>query len=125
MFSFYLSKGSGSEGNLKIGGYNLDKYAKPGAQDSDIIWNPVVDDGWTINMNGLKFKNGAKLDIKAEQLGLDTGLSYALVPPRDIEEITDKLNADQNITCHKEGYNDLDMYECNCTKPQYSKLKPL
>jgi hypothetical protein len=28
MFSFYFSKGSGSVGNLKIGGYNLEKYAK-------------------------------------------------------------------------------------------------
>jgi hypothetical protein len=31
MFSFYFSKGSGSVGNLKIGGYNLEKYAKKGS----------------------------------------------------------------------------------------------
>lgn len=66
MFSFYLSKGAGSEGNLKIGGYNLAKYARPGATNDDIIWNPVVDDGWTIPMNGVKFKNSTKLDVKAE-----------------------------------------------------------
>lgn len=45
---------------------------------------------------------------------LDTGLSYALVPPRDIEEITDKLKGNHNITCSKEGFNDLDMFECKC-----------
>lgn len=66
-------------------------------------------------MNGAKFKNGTKLDIKAEQLTLDTGLSYALVPPRDIEELTDKLKAETNITCQKEGFNDLDMFECRCS----------
>lgn len=55
MFSFYLSKGAGSEGNLKIGGYSLDKYAKEGSKDKDIVWNPVVDDGWTIPMGGARF----------------------------------------------------------------------
>lgn len=66
-FAFYLSKGAGSEGNLKIGGYDLGKYAKAGATDADIIWNPVVDDGWTIPMSGVKFKgSSSKLDIKAE-----------------------------------------------------------
>ena len=122
MFSFYLSKGAGSEGNLKFGGYNLEKYAKSGSTDKDIVWNPVVDDGWTIPMNGAKFKNGGNLDIKASQLTLDTGLSYALVPPRDIEEMTDKLKAAHNITCAKEGFNDLDMFECKCDQAQYKKL---
>jgi len=65
MFAFYLSKGADSEGNLKFGGYSLDKYAKSGSTDKDIVWNPVVDDGWTIQMNGARFKNGANLDIKA------------------------------------------------------------
>jgi hypothetical protein len=55
MFSFYLSKGAGSEGNLKIGGYSLANYAKEGSTDKDIVWNPVVDDGWTIPMNGARF----------------------------------------------------------------------
>jgi len=44
----------------------------------------VVDDGWTIPMNGIQFSDGRPIEIKAEQLTLDTGLSYALVPPRDI-----------------------------------------
>lgn len=65
MFSFYLSKGAGSEGNLKFGSYNLDKYAKSGSTEKDIVWNPVIDDGWTIGMNGARFQNGGNLDIKA------------------------------------------------------------
>lgn len=55
MFSFYLSKGAGSIGNLMIGGYSLDKYAKEGSKAENIIWNPVVDDGWTIQMGGARF----------------------------------------------------------------------
>ena len=65
MFSFFLSKGSGSTGNLKFGGYDLDKYAKK-KNDNDIVWSPVIDDGWTIAFAGAKFQNGRKLDIKAE-----------------------------------------------------------
>jgi hypothetical protein len=49
-------------------------------------------------------------------LTLDTGLSYALVPPRDIEDIIGNLKATQNFTCKKEGQLDLDMYVCNCDK---------
>ena len=66
IFSFYLSKGSGSEGNLKFGGYNLDKYAKAGKTDADIIWTSVIDDGWTIPMNQVKFQGSNEtVDIKA------------------------------------------------------------
>ena len=125
MFSFYLSKGSGSTGNLKIGGYNLEKYAKPGTTEADIIWNPVVEEGWTIPMNGAKFQNSTKLEIKAEQLTLDTGLSYALVPPRDIDVLTNGLKQTSNITCEKEGNNDLDMFGCKCSKQDYDQLKPI
>ena len=55
MFSVYLSKGSGSTGNLRFGGYDLNKYAKRLKTDQDIIWSPVIDDGWTIALNGVKF----------------------------------------------------------------------
>lgn len=66
MFSFYLSKGAGSTGNLKFAGYDLAKYAKSGSKDGDIVWTNLVDDGWTIPLNGLNFMEGGKIDIKAE-----------------------------------------------------------
>lgn len=69
--------------------------------------------------------DGGKVNIKSEQLTLDTGLSYALVPPRDIEDIILSLRDSQNFTCKKEGQLDLDMYVCNCEKEQFNKLKPL
>lgn len=126
IFSFYLSKGSGSEGNLKFGGYNIEKYAKPGKTEADIIWTNLVDDGWTIPMNALKFQDtNETVEIKASQLTLDTGLSYALVPPNDIENIMGAMKKNQNITCKKEGYYDLDMYSCACKPEQHKSLKPL
>ena len=127
MFSFYLSKGDGSTGNLKFGGWDLNRFAKGGSTDQDIIWTNLVDEseGWTIPMNGVKFMNGSTVNIKAEQLTLDTGLSYALVPPRDIDDILLKLAHHSNITCKKDGYSELDMFLCGCSAAQYKEVKPL
>jgi hypothetical protein len=63
--------------------------------------------------------------VKAEQLTLDTGLSYALVPPRDIDDIILKLHHATNITCKKDGYSDLDMFVCGCSASQYHQIAPL
>ena len=89
-FAFYFSKGSGSIGNLKFGDFDFEKYAKPGSKESDIVWTSLVEDneGWTIPLNSIKFKNGNQIEIKSQQLTLDTGLSYALVPPDDIVDIS-------------------------------------
>ena len=122
-----MSKGSGSTGNIKFGGYDLNKYAPAGSTDQDIIWTNLAEEseGWTIPMNGVKFMNGTSLDVKASQLTLDTGLSYALVPPRDIDDLINKLTHMSNVTCKKDGYGDLDMFFCRCSEEQYKDMKPL
>ena len=109
-----------------IGHYDL-KFAKENSQPKDIVWTPIVDgDGWTIPTGGIKFRgDDKKLDLKAEQLTLDTGLTYALVPPDDIDTIARNLKDSMNMTCKNPNGGDLDMYECECTADQYKKLKPL
>jgi hypothetical protein len=125
VFAFYLSKGAGSEGNLKFGSYDLQKFAKAGSTEKDITWTQVVDEGWTIPLQGVSFAGGKQVEVKAEQLTLDTGLTYALVPPRDIESIADVLRESRNLTCKKEGPLDMDLFACNCSKAQYKELQPL
>lgn len=68
IFSFYFSKGSGSTGNLKFGGYDIGKYAKSGLSENDIIWNKLVEEseGWTIPFQGLRFFNGSNIGVKSE-----------------------------------------------------------
>ena len=56
---------------------------------------------------------------------MDTGLSYALVPPDDIKDIVLSLKDSNNLICKQDGHGDLDMYACPCDKAQYSKLKPM
>jgi len=69
MFAVYLSKGAGSVGNIKFGKsleeMDLGKYSKA-SNPGDIVWMNVVDDGWTIPMNGVEFREGEKLHLKSE-----------------------------------------------------------
>lgn len=76
-------------------------------------------------MNGVQFRQGGKLNIKAEQITLDTGLTYVMAPPDDLDELSRRVMADTNITCTKEGGGEIDLMECDCTQEQYKKLRPL
>ena len=59
VFSFFLSKQDGStNGKIVLGGWDTSQYAKEGLKDSDIQWANLVDDSWTIPLEGLKFKDG-------------------------------------------------------------------
>tara|TARA_B110000285_G_C14937607_1_gene520385 strand:+ start:715 stop:867 length:153 start_codon:yes stop_codon:yes gene_type:complete len=50
-----LPRGDGSQGKIVLGGYDLSQYARDESTDADISWSNLVDDSWTIPMNGLKF----------------------------------------------------------------------
>lgn len=105
---------------------DLGKYSKA-ESENDIVWVNTVDDGWTIPMGGVQFRDqpDSKLHIKSEQITLDTGLTYVMAPPDDLEEVSNFVRAKTNITCAKEGGSDIDFYECDCTKEQYAQLHPL
>lgn len=72
-----------------IGRYDLQRFARENATPNDIVWTNLVEgDGWTIPMGGVKFRGAQNmLDLKGSQLTLDTGLTYALVPPDDLDAI--------------------------------------
>ena len=124
MFSVYLSKGAGSVGNIQFGGMDLAKYSKAQSED-DVVWVNTVDDGWTIPMGGVGFRDGGQLHIKGEQATLDTGLTYVMAPPDDLDELAARVKGDTGIACTKEGGGEIDLMECDCTKDQFKKLKPL
>lgn len=35
------------------------------------------------------------------------------------------LKNNQNMTCKKDGYDDLDMFKCDCSEKQFKSVKPL
>lgn len=59
---------------------------------------------------------GEKLEIKATEMTLDTGLTYVMVPPEDLQTIARDLKQTLGLSCAKSGPGDLDMYECDCSK---------
>lgn len=118
MFSVYLSKGAGSVGNIMFGAMDLGKYSKA-ESENDVVWVNTVDDGWTIPLNGVQFRQEGgghkKINIRAEQVTLDTGLTYVMAPPEDLDDLSARVKADTNITCTKEGGGDIELMECDCT----------
>lgn len=94
IFSFFLTKVSSIPGKVIIGGYDVQKYARFGLTEKDIIWNKIErtpDYFWSLGLQGARFYGGqpilskqnliyANLTETKRTLVLDTGLSYALAP---------------------------------------------
>lgn len=125
VFSFYLPKDS--NGKLMIGGYDLSQFAKAGAKESDITWSPVASDEktWSATFNGLKFKDGTPVATDSEKIMLDTGLTYALVPSKDVDSVAKSLRG-YSIECTPPTFTGkLGLYQCTCSSGSFNSLKPL
>lgn len=91
IFSFYLSKNGKDGSKITFGGYNTEKFAKEGKevrwletdQDNNNYWSLPMDQ--TISF-GEDTKQTAK--IASKNAILDSGLSYALVPSRDVNVLS-------------------------------------
>ena len=105
IFSFYLSDDLDIHGKVILGGYDVEKYAKPGLTKDDIIWTELTNKNdyfWTLVLNQLaRFYGGSpstkdsifsNLKISSKYIIMDTGLSYALAPMKDIIMIAKALN---------------------------------
>jgi hypothetical protein len=87
-----------------------------------------------MNSDEIKFgknsKNVAK--ISSSNVILDTGLSYALIPSKDIKAMTDLLNSNYGISCSrdlsdvKENGANLAFPRCKgCTSENYKKVEDM
>ena len=91
IFSFYLSKNGASGSKVTFGGYNAEKYAKEG---KDIRWletDPENNNYWSLPMEpSISFGEAKNLTAKiaSKNAILDSGLSYALVPSRDVQVLS-------------------------------------
>ena len=83
MFSIYLSNDEAVPGKMIFGGYDLAQFAKQGAKDSDIFWadQSKNDQYWTINSKNVQIgEGGAALAGNYQQLIIDNGMSFGLIP---------------------------------------------
>lgn len=91
IFSFYLTKNGASGSKVTFGGYNAEKYGKPG---KDIRWlatDPENNNYWSLPMEpSVSFGEEKNLTarIGSKNAILDSGLSYALVPSRDVQVLS-------------------------------------
>jgi len=87
IFSFYLSKNGKDGSKITFGGYNTEKYAKAGKEVRWLETDQENNNYWSLPLQptisfGEAQNNTAK--IGSRNVILDSGLSYALVPSRDV-----------------------------------------
>ena len=93
MFSFYITnyfdalETTGSR--LLLGGYDLEKYAKPG---SSVMWAPLVHEYyWMVRLTSAKLTNSKIFPFAMQncstQIVIDSGTSYMVMPAADFESI--------------------------------------
>ena len=88
MFSFYLAKESGEDGELLLGDYNDDKFS------GSISWVSLnAETYWQVNFGGFHF-NG-ELIQNTKRAILDTGTSLLAGPKEDVQPIIQAIGARQ------------------------------
>ena len=101
---FSISLSSTGDGKVLFGGYDIESYAKSGAKESDIFWSSLPQTGdsnyWTVKSPQI---NIGKYEITSKtserRVILDSGLTYAMMPKKDMIELIKILKADFNIDC--------------------------
>lgn len=111
IISFYFSNTNKENGKIQIGGYNLKKYGKEDSTDKDIKWSNLAQNNdyfWTLGMSKAKLYGGkpknpnelfGDIDMTSKYVMIDTGMSFAMAPQKDIISIVDALNKTYGIPC--------------------------
>lgn len=120
LFSFYLSSNPSQDGMVTFGGYDVKKYGKEGAKDSDIFWGKAMpgEKFWTMRLNSIALTKGEqKSDLSQytpKYAILDTGMSYALVPQKDFEKLLTEMS-NFGVSCVQPKDQDLvSTHTCTC-----------
>ena len=140
VFSFYLAQDPSIQSKIILGGYDLEKYANKNLGEEDIIWHKLNENNdyfWSLHMNDkAKFYGGTNLKKKiysfvnlvSKSIVIDTGLSYALAPLKDIISIANMLNNDYGIFCNVTEsaiQDNLNFFDCDLKDQMISDLPTL
>ena len=81
---------------------------------------------WSVQYNGVRFKDGQGIDSKSERIMMDTGLSYALVPKEDLKAVAKGLMG-YSLNCNEPDFTGkLGLYRCtSCSNGNYKSLAPI
>ena len=102
LFSVYLGRTDGTDGELLLGDWNTDKFL------GGITWIPLTSETyWQIGLNGIQV--GAKTFTTSKRAILDTGTSLLTMPKDDVAEFMNLIGATQVSSFVQE-------YQVNCDK---------
>jgi len=123
-FSIYLSTNEGAGSAMSFGGYDLSKFARSGAKDSDVQWADIGANEayWTMNSKASSFGD-AQLAKGHQMVILDNGMSLAFAPKASFLELVTNLYNKHNVACLP--IQGAPVYPCKCTAADYDKLPDL
>lgn len=107
MFAMFIDTGDHS--SIQMGGYDLKKYAKPGAE---LKWYELTSDFfWEFKFNNVQLGD---LDFypSVEYMMADTGTSLNMIPNEDFDKIYNHFFKDK-LECRKLANT---LTSCQCTK---------
>lgn len=112
IFSIYLSNDESIKGDISFGGYNLEKFAKPGAQ---IKWvdQAANENYWEANSKGISFGDHKDFISDPQTVIFDNGMSLAMVPEKRFTELIIKIQKNYGMACGP--HRPLWVCECNET----------
>jgi hypothetical protein len=90
VFSFYLTKNGAPGSKITFGGYDAERFGQAGAQVKWVDIDASNMNYWSLPMNGNQIRFGEEENanktakITSSNVILDTGLSYALIPSKDV-----------------------------------------
>lgn len=99
VFAFKIGRGQ-EKSQVEIGGYNLTENSLAG---SPLMWHQLINTNyWSIPMVNPQI-NGVALKTTAKTAIVDTGSSYAVVPPSDYKQIMLEVTAVSGIQFNGQG----------------------
>lgn len=113
---------------VTFGGYDVEKFSKPGLKEKDVFWASSVNNEkyWTLNMNSVFLGKNKVNDIISKYVIMDTGVSYSLIPTDDFNALISLLKKNFGVNCTpppKKEQNLVTTHQCTCK--DYSSLPTL
>jgi len=123
MFSIYLSNDEAVPGKMIFGGYDLAQFAKQGAKETDIFWadQSKNDQYWTIPSKNVQIGDGAVLAGGNQQLIIDNGMSFGLIPNQSFINLLKFLKEKHGVNCQ----NNKPFWSCEVSEEKYMQLPNL
>lgn len=98
VFSLAIAENVG-QSKMTFGGFNMEKFAKVGS--TPIIWHQLTSTKyWQIKFTGASF-GLATISFTVDQMIIDSGTSYLLMPSEDYLQFTTLLNQISPCTMNK------------------------